>query len=219
MQTRLLDLLFGRVTFSLDHEKTLLASSQSVRSAVPTIASLRGALPLNDEVVVGQVVLPTVPDARRLPHFLAAALFDPAPDLVEVLEVPRTLGKCLQEALLVDHVADRVVLGDCPQVDAHARNQRTVAVDVELHVPLLVDLEHLQTLPAEGAVEVGLDVDLAAEQHVELLGAVGLRQHLVGRVQLLDQLCGDAALEALGPMAEEEDAVLDELQLTVADHF
>lgn len=90
--------------------------------------------------MIGQIVLPTVFDIRRLPHLLARALLHSAPNLVEVLEILGTLEKGLHKPLLVNNIANRIVLCDCPQIDVQARDQPTIAIDIELHTSLLVYL-------------------------------------------------------------------------------
>ena len=85
-----------------------------------------------------------------------------------------------------------------------------------------INFDGCESLPTQGPLprkEVSLDINLSSAQYIYLLLSMDLGKHLLGRVDLPDELVSDGPLELLGPVAEEEDARLDELELGVAGHI
>ena len=90
-------------------------------------------LPLQQKVLVGNVVLTSVPNLWRFQGFFAGILLDSATDLVEVLNVFLAVLHGLHQPLATHTETDRVVPRHCPEVDFETAHQRSVAVDIEVH--------------------------------------------------------------------------------------
>lgn len=166
----------------------------------------------DDDDSGGYEVFADVFDGRRFPLLAEGGLVDAALDFVEVLEVVHVLPHAVQELLFRHRVGRGELLRHRLQPHRPVREDRRVAVDVVGDVGVAGGVDDLEeaAVVLVAAVAVHGDVDAAALDDVDARQAVGGDELLVGREEALLEAAGDLGLQLLGPVAEEEDAALDD---------
>ena len=151
-------------------------------------------------------------DGGGLPLLAEGGLVDTALDLVEVLEVVYVLPHAVQKFLASHRVGRSELLRHRLQTHRAVRKHSRVAIDVVGHLAVLCGVDDLEqsAVVLVTAVAVHRDVDAAALDDVDARQAVSSDQFLVGREEALLEPAGDLGLQVLGPVAEEEDAALDD---------
>lgn len=151
-------------------------------------------------------------DGGGFPLLAEGGLVDAALDFVEVLEVVDVLPHAVQELLARHRVRRGELLGHGLEAHCPVRKDGRVAVDVVGDVGVARGVDHLQQSPVVlvAAVAVHRDVDPPALDDVDPREAVGRDQLFVGGEEALLEAAGDLGLQVLGPVAEEEDAALDD---------
>jgi hypothetical protein len=119
------------------------------------------------------------------------------------------------EAVPVDGVDAGEVLADCLQFHGFAGDHCGVSVDVveDIHSWFLLDgLEQFLELSFEAHAVVGVDLQSAAFYYVDSFPAECLKRLLVGHQDLLYESLRHLNLKVLGPVADEEETALYDVE-------